>query len=389
MQAGADLKRMIAGAVAGFLYGRSRPCASSDQMAVSASNGAPKCVLRRRQSSALLAFAVVTLLTACSETTETRVDDQTARAHGDIWVYSKTEIETQYRVLFSPHGLFGYRNAYQERHLIRNSAGKTISISDNLYALQRGGTWKKIECCQYFSEKGDLFNFDEKMVFIFANDRKFITDCPIYPRGRPNNDQEPPEKQADVTVFAEFDPKSHVFKIGTFDAGDNYLRFEIRAAQLRTGRERDDLTIREHWAFLYSRRKPFICDHSVPALGDLSTQSGLDDNAFQAGSTRKAQITVLPEATPSFVDRLQAFALRKQFTVAQAGSVERGDVSLALQGEEILTVAAGDKAGLWRLGFYRRMATPQSPLPLEQSVDVLLGEIRNELEPLPSVRFMD
>jgi hypothetical protein len=129
--------------------------ASSDRMAVSASNSALKCVCLRRPSAALLAFAVITLLTACSEVTEEKMDDQIAKAHGDTWVYSKTEIETRYRVLFSPHGLFGYRNAYQERHLIRNSVGKTISISDNLYALQRNGTLKKIECCQYFREKGD------------------------------------------------------------------------------------------------------------------------------------------------------------------------------------------------------------------------------------------
>jgi hypothetical protein len=59
--------------------------------------------------------------------------------------------------------------------------------------------------------------------------------------------------------------------------------------------------------------------------------------------------------------------------------VERGDVSLALQGEEILTIAAGDDAGLWRVALYRRMEKPPFKLPSEESVDALLHEVRNEL----------
>jgi hypothetical protein len=89
------------------------------------------------------------------------------------------------------------------------------------------------------------------------------------------------------------------------------------------------------------------------------------------------------------VDRLQTFASRKQFKAWQAGSVERRDVSLALRGEEILTIAAGDDAGLWRVALYRRMAKPASELPSEESVDALLREIRNELGGLPGVRFVD
>ena len=75
-----------------------------------------------------------------------------------------------------PHGLPGVRNRYEERHLIRNSAGKTISIPDNLYALQRDGTLKKVECCNHFRASGDLYNIDDKLVFAFDNARKFITD---------------------------------------------------------------------------------------------------------------------------------------------------------------------------------------------------------------------
>jgi hypothetical protein len=60
-----------------------------------------------------------------------------------------------------------------------------------------------------------------------------------------------------------------------------------------------------------------------------------------------------------------------------------------LQGEEILIIAAGDDAGLWRVAFYRRIAKPPSTLLSGESVDALLREIRNELGGLPGVRFVD
>ena len=199
---------------------------------------------------------------------------------------------TRYLVPVWQYGLFDLRYGYQERHLIRNPAGNTISIPDNLYALQRDGTLKEIECCQYFRESGDLYNIDDRLVFIFGNARKFITDCFIYPSRRPDNELQPPEKQIyGVTVFAEFDPEANFFKISTFSAGDNYLPFEYWAAELRTGRQ---LTIQESYAFRYARRKPFMCEGSAAAPSALSTQPPLDIEAYQAGATRTVRISVAP-----------------------------------------------------------------------------------------------
>ena len=146
--------------------------ASSDEVAAP-SNGALERAWLRRPGAALLAFAAATLLAACGRT-EVKRDDQIYKAYGDTWVYSKSEITTRY--FDPPHGLPGVRNRYEERHLIRNSAGKTISIPDNLYALQRDGTLKKVECCNHFRASGDLYNIDDKLVFAFDNARKFITD---------------------------------------------------------------------------------------------------------------------------------------------------------------------------------------------------------------------
>ena len=336
--------------------------------------------------TALLAVAVLTLVAACKNVSETKHDEEMYKAYGDTWVYSKTEIHTSYVALNSPHGMFGRRSGYRERHLIRNSAGKTLSIPDRLYALQRDGTMKKIECCQYFRERGHLYSFDNKLVFIFDNARKFITDCFIYPSGRSNNESQPPGEQIyGATVFAEFDPEATVFKIRTFDAGDNYLPFEYRAAVLRTGRR--DLTIPQDYAFRYARRKPFMCEDSGPPPTP-SARLTLDMNAYQYGATRTIQISVAPAASGSFVDQLRLFALRKGFRSWQAGTAAGNDVSLALQGEEILTIAAAAEAGRWRVACYRRKAQPPSGLPSEESVDALLRELRSELAKLPGVTFL-
>ena len=72
--------------------------ASSDQVAAPTSNGALEHVWLRQPGGALLAFAVVTLLTACART-ESKQDDQIYKAYGDTWVYSKTAITTRYLTL--------------------------------------------------------------------------------------------------------------------------------------------------------------------------------------------------------------------------------------------------------------------------------------------------
>jgi len=323
-----------------------------------------------------LLFPPLLVLAACS-TSETKRPDKIYQAYGDTWIYSKTEIHKQYLGLGSSHGIIGMRNAYRETHVITNSAGRKISIPENLYALQRDGSIKQIECCQYFREQGDLYNIGDNLVFIFDNAREFITDCFIHPSGRPDNELAPPEKRVyGVTVFAEFDPIKNIFKTTTFSAGDNYLPFEYRAAILRSGR--GDLTREQSEAFSYARRKPFMCDAAAGPTPRVPTE--LNVGAYQAGATRTLQVSVARPATSALLERLQGFAERRGFKTWKAGADEK-EVSLALRSEEVLIIAANEEE-LWRLGFYRRMAVPPHELPSEESVDALVREIRDELSTL-------
>ena len=319
-----------------------------------------------------LLFSTLLVLAACSIQV-TKRDDKIYQAYGDTWIYSKTEFNKKYLGFNSPHGIIGVRNAYWETHVITNSAGRTISIPENLYALQKDGSMKQIVCCEYFREQGDLYNIDDKLVFIFDNAREFITDCFIYPSGHPDNELAPPEKRIyGVKVFAEFDPSKNIFKTTTFSAGDNYLPFEYRAAVLRRGRF---LTWEESAAFSYARRKPFMCAAAGPT--QRVPTSELDVEAYQSGATRTLQISVPRPATSAFLERLQSFAERRGSKTWKAGA-DGKEVSLALRSEEVLVIAANDEE-LWRLGFYRRMAKPPYELPSEESVDALVHEIRDEL----------
>jgi hypothetical protein len=324
------------------------------------------------------------LLAACSTTTETKRDPQVFRAYGDTWVYSKTEISTEYIALDSPHGLFGPRNGYKERHVVTNTAGRQISVPDNLYALQRDGSLKKISCCEYFREQGDLYNFDDRLVFVFDNAREFITDCFIYPARHPDNELKPPrERIYGVTVFAEFDPQSLRFIARSFAAGDNYAPFEYVAAILRSGRR--DLTIAQSYAFSYARRKPFLCEGQRPGPPAARVP---DIAPYQYGATRIVPFGVTGRATDSFLAELHRFAGRNGFDTWQAGGSPRGpDFSLALMRNDVLIVAA-NAAELWRVGFYRRMATKDSPLPPEETVEALAREIRERTARLDGVGLM-
>ena len=201
------------------------------------------------------------LLAGCSTTRESKEPDRVYRAHGETWVYSKTEFHTQYLGLNSPHGILGTRNRYRESHVVTNSSGKQISVPENLYALQKDGTFKRIVCCEYFRESGDLFNIDDKLVFVFENARRYITDCFIHPAGKPDNefDPDPGNRIYGVTVYADFDPQAGVFKVGTFNAGD-YPEDEYWSYEREKGYAKGRMPVTGTMTFRYSKRKPFLCN---------------------------------------------------------------------------------------------------------------------------------
>src|SRR5262245_45865284 len=149
-----------------------------------------RCMNRAARARAVrkpLLFSTLLVLAACS-THVTKRDDKIYQAYGDTWIYSKTEFNKKYLGFNSPHGIIGVRNAYWETHVITNSAGRTISIPENLYALQKDGSMKQIVCCEYFREEGELYHIADKLVFICDHAQYVMTECFISTRG--NSDRE-------------------------------------------------------------------------------------------------------------------------------------------------------------------------------------------------------
>jgi hypothetical protein len=194
-------------------------------------------------------LAIALLLAACTRESETNLPPKTYRAYGKTWIYRQTEIRTQNPILAALHaGGHGYR----ERHVIEDGSGERIAVEDRLYALQKDGRFRKVECCSYFREEGELYNFDGRLVFQFSNARKFITDCFIYPAGVPDNERRPAEQQVfGSTVYGEFDPARRIFLISTFDAGQFTDQDYDKSGAGRSIEVAD--------RFYYQHRQPFHC----------------------------------------------------------------------------------------------------------------------------------
>lgn len=196
---------------------------------------------------------VLMLSAACTRQVETDLPPKTYQAHGKTWIYRQTEIQSTNPILAPLHA---GGNGYRERHSIVDETGERIAVEDRLFALQRNGRYKKIACCEYFREQGELYNFEGRLVFEFGNARQFITDCFIYPPGRPDNERKPKEERVfGSTVYAIFDPARRIFLINAFDSG-SFTSQEYKAA-------RADRSIESDARFRYLRRAPFVCDKAA------------------------------------------------------------------------------------------------------------------------------
>jgi hypothetical protein len=217
-------------------------------------------------SAAAVVAAIAALCALTGDEHRRELPLQTYRAYGQTWTYAKVEINTQYLGLFSGHGLIGTRNAYREIHTLTDASGTKIDVADRLYALQRDGRYRKITCCAYFRERADLYEFDGRLVLVFSNARRFITDCFIHPAGRPGDEVEPDrgKRIGYIKVYAAFDPATETFKVDQFE--DSLTDTDVKAEEARFGRQ---LLIPEHEALAWRYRQPFRCTdpRARPATG--------------------------------------------------------------------------------------------------------------------------
>lgn len=201
----------------------------------------------------LAAGLLAPLCAACSFTVpgkEIVSTEQVLHAYGKTWKLVTTHrFDTEY-YFFGITG--GGTERTKEFLYLDKQDGSRINLNERVYALQRDGSYKKVEnCCGSYGPTGQpLLDFDDKLFFNLLAKNDQITDCFVHPAYAPDNDQRPPDKRLTIIDFwGEFDPVSERVLLNQFFPGA-----DEKAEQRPTSR-----TMREHYQFLYAHRRPFGC----------------------------------------------------------------------------------------------------------------------------------
>ena len=178
------------------------------------------------------------------------------RAYGKTWRYYSVERFTNSWGINTSHGIIGKVEDHEQFVYLVPESGEKIAVHERIYALQRDGSYKKIECCTDPTIQARIFNFDGKLIVYFKQTRKNTTDCFIYPEGHPGDENEPDpgKRYRYAQLFGEFDPKSNVFHVREFLAKVSASEFREKVPARASSEQTID--------FFYANRRPFICDQS-------------------------------------------------------------------------------------------------------------------------------
>ncbi len=207
----------------------------------------PLLWLRRAAVTGLAVFA----LGACASTRESVTAKQEYEAYGQKWQYYTVERYTKDWGLGSTHGVFGMRERLDQLVYLTAPDGETIPVHDRIFAVQRDGSLKKVECCETALTQASVYNFDNELIVYFKQSRSKTTDCLIFPEGHPEQVDTHPDRGPHVQLFGEFDPKSRTFVVRHFLPG-----FSREAFKEKVGARG---SIQQTHEFFYENRKPFIC----------------------------------------------------------------------------------------------------------------------------------
>jgi hypothetical protein len=193
-------------------------------------------------------------LPACAEMRETPSKELEYRAYGKTWRYYTIERYTKSLGFNTSHGLIGDREKLEQSVYLLTEEGEKIPVHERIYALQKDGSYRKVECCANPSIQASVYDFDNKLILNFEQSRKNVTDCLIYPTGYPDNEKEPDpmKRKKYATLFGEFDPNEKVFRVREFLPDFSSAEFRQKLGTRPTTEQ----TVR----FFYLNRRPFICN---------------------------------------------------------------------------------------------------------------------------------
>lgn len=190
-------------------------------------------------------------LGACADTRERVSAKREYEAYGQKWQYYTVERYTKDWGLGSTHGIFGMRESLDQLIYLVTPDGDTIPVHDRIFALQKDGSLKKVECCSTALTQAAVYNFDKKLILYFRQSRAKTTDCLVFPEGHPKQVDTDPERGPHVQLFGEFDPGSRRFVVREFLPSFSRAAFKEKVGARGS--------IEQTHEFFYENRKPFVC----------------------------------------------------------------------------------------------------------------------------------
>jgi hypothetical protein len=175
-------------------------------------------------------------------------------AYGKVWKYYTVERYTKRWGFNTPHGLIGERESLEQFVYLITGSGEKISVHEAIYALQKDGSYKKVQCCDNPLTQAGVYNADDKLILYFEQVREKTTDCFVHPSGYPDDEKEPDldKRKRYVTLFGEFDSEKKNFQVREFLPGFSSEQFRSRLGNRPTKEQ----TIK----FYYEKRKSFVCN---------------------------------------------------------------------------------------------------------------------------------
>jgi hypothetical protein len=203
-----------------------------------------------------LFLIALSALTACTERFDIPGEEEQYHAYGQVWRYSTIEHRSKEWELFTTHGYIGQVDRIQQDVFLEPIRNERIPVHDRLFALQKDGTYRKINCCTEFSTLANVYSANDKLFVFFLQRKRNVTDCFAHPAYQPDNEQLPQEKQISwINFYGEFDPEKKVFYVSSFYPGIDSATKEKMNWKEWLGKA----SIKEVSKFEYQNRAPFDC----------------------------------------------------------------------------------------------------------------------------------
>jgi hypothetical protein len=191
-------------------------------------------------------------LSGCSEKFDIVKDQREVYAYEKKWTYESIEHRTITWGFFTGHGLFGRVDGLHQEIVLKESNGDKVIVQDNIYALQKSGRYKKVECCYNFDTVAAVYEIEGKLFVHFLQRRDRVTDCLL--------SEQNTENKGLVDFFGEFNPATGRFYVRSVRR-PNEEEMQLRTTMGPNWKQlRQKETVQEARKRQFIYRRPFNCE---------------------------------------------------------------------------------------------------------------------------------